>query len=332
MKLDNGLPILPPELREAVDAFAADDFALLKPFLEDLVAQPPPPLVYHYTDVGGLRGILGTGKLWLTNAFQLNDPSELYHGYRLMLERFAARFSEHPAHVEQFALSLWKFSSGGGIEASAAYFVGSFSTLDDDLDQWRRYADDGCGYALAFDTHTLEQKFAEQFAGRTWDPCSFPVSYDDAKFVELIEPLIDRVIPAISLVTGRTREEVGAYMTHLKLAFTLGALHRNIYFKNSDYRAEAEYRFLELHPVHLPTPDVKTRRRNGIDEDVLYRELDWRRLSPEALKAVIIGPAVRDSMEAQQYALDALASTGLTLGSVPVLRSQRSYRSFKPRP
>ena len=125
----------------------------------------------------------------------------------------------------------------------------------------------------------MEQRFAARFAGRTWDPASFPVSYDDAKFIELIEPLIDRVIPAIEVAKGRMPQAIRAYITHLKLAFTLGALHRNIYFKNGDFGSESEYRFLEVHPIHLPTPDVKTRRREGIDEDVLYREFDWLRLA-----------------------------------------------------
>jgi hypothetical protein len=142
MKRDNGLPDLPQDLQDAVNAFAADDAALLQPFLTDLVAQPPPSLIYHYTDPAGLRGIL---------------------------ERFAARFEDHPKYVEQFALSMWNFATGGGIQASGSYFVASFSTLGDDLAQWCRYADDGCGYALAFDAGLLEQKFAEPFAGRTCD-------------------------------------------------------------------------------------------------------------------------------------------------------------------
>jgi hypothetical protein len=34
----------------------------------------PPPIIYHYTNDAGLRGILESGKLWLTDIFDLNDP------------------------------------------------------------------------------------------------------------------------------------------------------------------------------------------------------------------------------------------------------------------
>ena len=53
---------------------------------------------------------------------------------------------------------------------------------------------------------------------------------------------------------------------------------------------------------------------------------------PDALKAVVVGPAMRDSQDAERLAVDSLAKTGLPAGSVPVLKSRRSYRSFKPRP
>ena len=39
--------------------------------------------------------------------------------YKLMLERFAARFSDNPAYVEEFALPLWQFGMSGGIQASS---------------------------------------------------------------------------------------------------------------------------------------------------------------------------------------------------------------------
>jgi hypothetical protein len=39
--------------------------------------EEPPHIIYHYTGDVGLRGILETGQLWLTDVYGLNDPSEL---------------------------------------------------------------------------------------------------------------------------------------------------------------------------------------------------------------------------------------------------------------
>jgi hypothetical protein len=52
---------------------------MIESFVKALEAQPPPPMIYHYTNDVGLRGILESGKIWL---FSLNDPSELSHPTR----------------------------------------------------------------------------------------------------------------------------------------------------------------------------------------------------------------------------------------------------------
>jgi hypothetical protein len=41
-------------------------------------------LVYHYTNDDGLQGITCGGKLWLSNVFKLNDPSELKYGLGML--------------------------------------------------------------------------------------------------------------------------------------------------------------------------------------------------------------------------------------------------------
>jgi hypothetical protein len=42
--------------------------------------------LYHYTDMGGLLGILNNQEIWLTSIFHLNDPSELGYGVDMALD------------------------------------------------------------------------------------------------------------------------------------------------------------------------------------------------------------------------------------------------------
>ena len=42
--------------------------------------------LYHYTDLGGLKGILEHRQIWFTHYQYLNDPSELVFGVRLAFE------------------------------------------------------------------------------------------------------------------------------------------------------------------------------------------------------------------------------------------------------
>ncbi len=42
--------------------------------------------IFHYTTYKGLEGILKTRRLWLTDHKYLNDPSEIEHGKKILLD------------------------------------------------------------------------------------------------------------------------------------------------------------------------------------------------------------------------------------------------------
>src|SRR4030043_709504 len=73
----------PMQLLEDVFSQAEE---IINSFPRKPAEKPPPPLIYHYTDGTGLRGILESGKLWFTDIFSLNDPTELRHGLNSAIE------------------------------------------------------------------------------------------------------------------------------------------------------------------------------------------------------------------------------------------------------
>src|SRR4051812_20793890 len=73
--------ILPAEMRAQVVKFDPAALEIMTSIGCAINARDPPPTIYHYTNDVGLRGILESGKLWLTDIFSLNDPSELSHGF-----------------------------------------------------------------------------------------------------------------------------------------------------------------------------------------------------------------------------------------------------------
>src|SRR6266446_6681063 len=78
-----GFDAVPRDMQDALERFNDDAQEIVHSFLATLESQQPPPIVYHYTNDVGLKGILETGQLWLTDIFSLNDPSELKHGFSL---------------------------------------------------------------------------------------------------------------------------------------------------------------------------------------------------------------------------------------------------------
>jgi len=83
--------LIPAEMRQAIQVFFRKAEAIVNSFASTLDKQPPPSIIYHYTNDAGLRGIIETGKLWFTDIFNLNDPTELRHGLNPALEILAAR-------------------------------------------------------------------------------------------------------------------------------------------------------------------------------------------------------------------------------------------------
>jgi Protein of unknown function (DUF2971) len=117
-------------------------------------------MIYHYTNDAGLKGIIESGKLWFSDIFGLNDPSEFRHGLKVAIDVLKSRTTGARPEIATFASQLERFDVDAGIEAAGHFFICCFSGDSDDLGQWRAYADDGRGYALGFNTAPLVKFFA----------------------------------------------------------------------------------------------------------------------------------------------------------------------------
>ena len=249
------------------------------PFVKSLTSQKPPHRIYHYTNDVGLKGILESGKLWLTEISSLNDPSELNHGFGVAVEELNKAVANEPAESQKFAHDLELIAVKNTIHRSADFFICSFSLCGDDLGQWRAYADNGRGFALGFDAAALE-------TGTALD--SFPLTYDDVRLAEIDREIISKMIHLTKLPKCKDDLSI-ALMTYVTNAA--------IYFKHPAYKGENEYRFLETFSID-ERPQVCMRpRRNTL---IRYREFDWRNVALDALKEIVVGPA--DQGNARHFA------------------------------
>lgn len=285
--------LVPPNVQKAIDQFQIEADQILQPFVDKLKEKTPPPIIYHYTGDLGLRGILETGQLWLTDVFSLNDPSELNHGFSFLLKALMNKAASPDA--QNFAQGLVEFSKRVGIRQSGNYFVCSFSESRDDLGQWRAYADNGRGYVLGFGTTELETAFTKD--GQPAYAQASPLTYDDALLEDIHGQIVEKLFQLTSLPCS-TAVQAEWYTFR-----TLKALNAGLYFKHEAYSNEREYRFLEAHPIDQPVPGVKIRYRPY--SLIRYREFNWRQLAPGALKQIVIGPAA-DRQKAHQFARDCL--------------------------
>lgn len=112
--------------------------------------------LWHYTNAGGLTGILESDRLWATDTVFLNDSAELRYGRDLVLGTIQrAAIGNLSQSAETFILGLLDPSNGilgPWLERSLRLFVTCFCSEPDVLSQWRYYGGQGDagGYAIGF--------------------------------------------------------------------------------------------------------------------------------------------------------------------------------------
>ena len=318
-----GFDLVPRDMQEALEKFNGEAEQIVHSFLETLESQESPPIIYHYTNDAGLRGILETGQLWLTDIFSLNDPSELRHGFSHAVSLLNNKVLNGSPASKIFAKNFAAFAQQGGIQKAAHFFMCSFSSCGDDLGQWRAYADNGRGYVLGFDAKALETAFTKEGEKPIPNNSTFHVTYKDTQLVEIHRQIIEKIFDLISLPHGRGLQNtaINVYMAELQMLLTLHTLQTALFFKREAYANEREYRLLQIHKASAP-PAVKLKaRRYSL---VRYREFDWRSIGAGALKQIVVGPAA-DHQEAFQFATDCLGV--FHAGTVEITRSEIPYRT-----
>ncbi|HKQ14291.1 MAG TPA: DUF2971 domain-containing protein [Steroidobacteraceae bacterium] len=108
------------------------------------------PLLYHYTGMSALKGILTTRNLWATDLRYLNDTAEYSYGVSMLSEELGLLLEERrladPMCVDELAALKYMITES---ESGPIYVVCLTAAGGDQLSQWRGYSAGG-GVALGF--------------------------------------------------------------------------------------------------------------------------------------------------------------------------------------
>jgi len=142
------------------------------PVLAEHIAKPAPELLSHYTNQGGLIGILQNHVLWASNIRFLNDHNEYEFGITLFRDFITnAVAAERDDERKRFSQSM--LTAMGQLWPNASVYVASWSDTDDDLGQWRAYSGGGTGFQIRMPGATLRDLAERQnyiFAACIYDP------------------------------------------------------------------------------------------------------------------------------------------------------------------
>jgi len=310
------------DLRKALDALYDKGANVIGEGVKDSPTFSEPQHIYHYTTHAGFWDILKSGKLWLTDIFSLNDPSELEHGLNLANDMLDKKAKETPAKYSEIAKNFSKLCLEEDDDLPH-FFVCSFSKNGDDLGQWRGYAEDGRGYALGFGPNPLKKRFNDG-QSTTPDGVGFLVEYDDAKLIDIYSKLIDCVLAEKSEISRNYPLECAqtGYSSSLRSVYFRLVLHASVYFKHKAYCNEREYRFLNIQKKTDPNPILK-RTRNY--ELIKYIEFDWKSSGTDILKKIVIGPAA-DLEKSRKFAEDCLREAGIDIDDDAITQSPIPYK------
>jgi hypothetical protein len=281
--------------------------------------------LYHYTNGIGLKGILENEEIWFTDYRHMNDPSESSHGLETARDVIRMLRVGTPEPVTRFLDELTRISRALPFD----FFIASLSKARDDLGQWRSYADNGRGYAIAFSPRVLTQGvgISEEFHKNVFVGS---VHYEmDAVTMMYKVPIEEATRIFIDAFQNNQPEfkkpGVASIFIH-ELAVTTFASHvvwNALTTKYPSYAHEEEVRLFIVGTLDQLIKRISTRLRGSEIVPFIKYELDLKK--PGSIVEVVVGPA------AQQDAVRGVTALMKTLGydsSIPIGRSDVPYRAL----
>jgi hypothetical protein len=251
----------------------------------DLIQGDTPDLLYHYTDVAGLIGILSSGSVRATNLRFVNDAQELDHARQLMLDvlkdaRRRAETAGQNAVIDAVEMNLTTW------DGYPDFYSVSFSSEGDLLSQWRGYGSSGGGYAIGFDpaglacpesTHPQPHRFLNR------------VVYDRDGQTKILDVVADAMLDLFDDVTAHDTEQTEA---HARVFSALGEVAGYVVsFKDPAWREEKEWRAVYIVPAG-ETESVRFRPHAGVAVPFISLAMGADLGGRLPIRRIVRGPAV----------------------------------------
>ena len=142
-------------------------------------------LIHHYTDSGGLIGIIDSRTIRATSVWFMNDSVEATFGWE-RIERFLSSKSPSLMHEDQVMQQALEYLRGLRVRSDFPdSYIACFSEKENDLSQWRAYGR-AKGFSIGFDSDELNQ-LAQVVSKTDPLPALRKVAYKDTERVHLFD-------------------------------------------------------------------------------------------------------------------------------------------------
>jgi Protein of unknown function (DUF2971) len=242
--------------------------------------QAEPKLLYHYTSLAGLVGILESRELWASGIRCLNDASEFHAGMNAAFHIYNEELLQTGSDSTISKHTPLLLQNGDSV------FVASFSAekTGDDLSQWRAYSGDYSGVSLGLAPRylsTIGRHFLDTHKGEEW----YETAVDplvECRYFQNVDALnIDQeILNAVKSIADREGSSSKA-AEFARYAATLK--HRAFY-------QEREWRIALIWQGETVPKLLKFRRSKSMLIPYICIPLDWSGQAIE-IDRIVVGPS-----------------------------------------
>lgn len=289
-------------------------------------------LAYHYCSLDSFFNIVKTKKIRLYDLTLMNDPSEVFFrkvdffqkllkDYELDPFEFKIDYNGHSIGLKDYlAPSQFDYSLTAGGNNNVLLLALCLSKDEDNLVQWRLYADEGFGVCLGFkekslnDYRTLHENFSFE-----------KIEYVDNILLE-IERKANIILNKIKNLYQNDKTELMNYRFNLMSEF-----YDDVYkYKVNSYNFEKEVRLIYCNRSENIIPNSKLSELSKLTKDIKfdtkkniirpYIEIDLEDLG---LRTITLGPQNKNS----KSAINLFLSKYLPNSEVEIYKSYIPYIS-----
>lgn len=205
---------------------------LYKKYLEPYKIINDEAIIYHYTSFEGLKGILSSKRLWLTDFRHLNDPSEINYSLSIIEQQINRKTSPDKNILKNYLLPGIKLAIEKSIMATISFCE---SNKADYLPAWRWYGNDGIGFTIGIRTKLIQQFRDNNNDSSLWFFNDYKINYArHSDFQDYVDKILDLAVELFKKSKSRT-------ILHVFASYLLPLLPQ---CKHSAYQEECEYRFV----------------------------------------------------------------------------------------
>ena len=302
-------------------------------FSKNSIPQSP---LYHYTNFGGLKGILEGRELLFSDYRYLNDTTEILIANDIIQKTIASFIAR--SNKKSFFTIFGNIFSNYVREERNSIFTFSFCEMPDYLPAWRWYGDNGGGYSIGFKPSYFHEDLSYPITNCV---VSIKVNYSPDEYSLLIEKFLlaaedayNNLYLPCNIVERDIDIDLGAILASQLIPLMPG-------LKDGDYLHEKEHRLYELEfqrkdGLTYPREILNTRKffterkRKDISPFTSESQLKIPRLKSERFNhddicEIWVGPRC-DFLRAKEEIIKILQSSGYDIKNIQIIKSSRPYR------